>query len=454
MADLVKEYLKKVDGVSHITFDPHGPGVVRVYLIPPKKLRLDVPWVILLNGQDLLPINCGWAILLREFIETINESGYTDITEEELKLINNETLKRIKKVFPKTKESMLKKDLSQIIDILIKVSKHKAVKEEIGYLTLNKYAKYLKAPHRMDLMISSMQKDGHWNCNQKCIHCYCGNQEYGNSVELSTEEWKKIIDKLRDACIPQITFTGGEPTRRSDLVELVDYSKWFVTRLNTNGQLLTKQLCSELYDASLDSVQVTFYSSNKDVHNFLVGTTGFDKTIEGIKNAVEAGLNISLNTPLCSLNKDYLSTIKYAHETLGIKYFTCSSLIVTGNALNDESIESQLDYDTLYSILKEAKTYCDNHQLEISFTSPGWIKDEDLSKLGLTIPSCGAALSNMAINPSGFLVPCQSWLSDEPIGLLLDNSFKSLWESKVCKNLRKETSKLNGVCPLNARGNK
>lgn len=51
---------------------------------------------------------------------------------------------------------------------------------------------------------------------------------------------EKIIDKCKDAMIPQITFTGGEPTLRSDLVELVNYSSWFVTRLNTNGVLLTK----------------------------------------------------------------------------------------------------------------------------------------------------------------------------------------------------------------------
>ena len=70
--------------------------------------------------------------------------------------------------------------------------------------------------------------------------------------------------------------------------------------------LLTKELCKELYEASLDSVQVTLYSHDPEVHNKLVGANNFDKTVEGIKNAVKAGLNVSINTPLCTANKDYI----------------------------------------------------------------------------------------------------------------------------------------------------
>ena len=118
--------------------------------------------------------------------------------------------------------------------------------EQQREMSLKDYAKYMKAPHRMDLMISSMCEKGHWHCNQKCLHCYAGHQEYAIREELSTDEWKHIIDECKTACIPQLTFTGGEPTLRSDLVELVEYASWFVTRLNTNGILLSKELCKAL----------------------------------------------------------------------------------------------------------------------------------------------------------------------------------------------------------------
>lgn len=113
---------------------------------------------------------------------------------------------------------------------------------EIASITIGEYAKFMTAPHRIDLLISSMQKGENWNCNQKCIHCYAAGQKQACSTELSTEEWKKIIDKCKEANIPQITFTGGEPTIREDLVELVEYSKWFVTRINTNRSTFNKGL--------------------------------------------------------------------------------------------------------------------------------------------------------------------------------------------------------------------
>ena len=104
----------------------------------------------------------------------------------------------------------------------------------------------------------------------------------GNEVkELSTDDWKEIIVICQEVGIPQLTFTGGEPTLRNDLVELIDYSRWFVTRLNTNGLLLSKKLCQKLYEASLDSIQVTLYSYDKSRHEFLTGNiNGFEKTVE------------------------------------------------------------------------------------------------------------------------------------------------------------------------------
>ena len=447
----VKDYISRIDGVSHTTFDPNGPGVIRIHLVPPAKIRLGIAWTVIINGQDIIPISFGWAVLLREFINAINQRNGVAIESDEISEVIEEAVGEAKKVFAQTDKRTLKADLKQIVETLVKISRHEKIAKEIEYSKLSEYAKYMAAPHRMDLMISSMAKDGKWHCNQKCLHCYAAGQEAAQSAEISTEEWKTIIDKCKAAMIPQLTFTGGEPTLRSDLVELVAYSQWFVTRLNTNGQNLTPDLCEKLYEASLDAVQVTFYSSNKDIHNLLVGVNGFEKTVEGIKNAVKANLSVSINTPLCSLNKDYLSTIKYAHEELGLNYFTCSGLILTGNANTDASSEVRLSKKEILAIIKEAKEYCDQNDCELSFTSPGWIDDNELYKLKMMVPSCGACSSNMAITPAGEVVPCQSWLSGDILGSMLNDSWRHIWTSKRCKELRKQNANLNQLCPLSGK---
>lgn len=448
-----KFYKKNLAEVLHATLNPYEPGVVRIHLVPAKYQPLKAnPSIVILNGKDILPINLAWTIMLATFIKQVNNYKGKEVTEEELKDVIEKTLDETQKIYKTPRREVLKKDLDRIISAFLDIAEGKVPEEKIGQLSIGKYYKKMKAPHRIDLMISSMTKDGHWNCNQKCLHCYAAGQTYSDTKELSTEQWKKVIDKCKESFIPQLTFTGGEPTKREDLVELIEYSKWFVTRLNTNGVLLTKELCKELYDASLDSVQITFYSANKEEHNKLVGANNFNKTVEGIKNAINAGLPTSINTPLCSLNKNYKETLKFLNE-LGIKYVSCSGLIITGNATKEESKKTQLSEDELYDILKDATEYAKENLMEISFTSPGWIKEKKLKELGLDIPSCGACLSNMAIAPDGEVVPCQSWLEkDAGLGNMLTSKWQDIWNNSKCKTQRKYAAKSLGKCPLKERG--
>ncbi len=448
-----KFYKENLQEVLHTNLNPYEPGVVRIHLVPAKYNPFKAsPSVVILNGKDILPINLAWTILLAIFIKQVNEYKGNEVNEEQLKQVITNTVNEALKVYKKPGRMVLKEDLERILSVFIDIAEGREPQEKIGQLSIGEYAHKMKAPHRMDLIISSMTKEGKWNCNQKCLHCYAAGQSYANKTELTTKEWKQIIDKCRKANIPQLTFTGGEPTKREDLVELIEYSKWFITRLNTNGVLLTEQLCRKLYDASLDSVQITFYSSNEEEHNKLVGANNFEKTVQGIKNAINAGLPISINTPLCELNKNYLETLKYLHN-LGIKYVTCSGLIIAGNATKESSKETQLSEEELYNILKEACQYTNDNLMEISFTSPGWIKEEKLKELGLQIPSCGAALSNMAVAPDGEVVLCQSWLGEDgALGNMLNTDWENIWNNPKCRKQRIYSSKTTGKCPLKEGG--
>lgn len=439
----------KLRSVAHTTLNPEGPGNVRIHMIPPKFSFKASPCVVILNGQDIIPINLSWAILLAEFIEEVNKYEGKELLEDDMWQIVRRTVDKVRKVYRKVPEKELKKDLKRIVSALCDIAYGNNPKEKIGYMTIGEYEPYMTAPHRMDLMVSSMVKSGHWNCNQKCLHCYACGQKQAEVREISTDDWKKIIDKCRNARIPQLTFTGGEPTIRKDLVELINYSRWFVTRLNTNGVLLTESLCKELYDASLDSVQITLYSHNSEVHNALVGAKRFNYTVEGIQNAVESGLNVSINTPLCTLNRDYIETLKFI-KNLGVNYVSCSGLIVTGNATKEESKVTQLSEDELHSILQDACDYCAENHMEIAFTSPGWVEEEKLRNLGLIVPSCGACLSNMAISPDGKVIPCQSWLNGEILGDMLMDDWKKIWHNSKCVQKRKFSANMEQKCPLRA----
>ena len=439
---------KHLSCVRHITLDPYGPGVVRIHMIPPRGGAEGESFLLLLNGAHLVPLNLSWAILLSNFMDALEPFGGHEIGESDWAHITDQAVAATGRVYPFLSRRRLRDDLGLMLDSLMDIARGRTPETEVELLTLGEYAPYMTAPHRMDLMVSAMTKNGCWHCNQKCLHCYAAGQPLGETTELTTAEWKEVLQKLRGANIPQVTFTGGEPTLRDDLVELVDAAQWFVTRLNTNGRLLTPSLCRSLYEASLDSVQVTLYAADAATHNALVGAPGFDDTVQGIRSAVEAGLIVSINTPLCSLNRDYDATLRFAHS-LGVRYATCSGLIPSGDALGTDSRATALSADELTDILRDATATAAALGMELDFTSPGWLDEETLRSLGLQlIPSCGACLSNMAVAPDGTAVPCQSWLGGVTLGHILRDDWAAIWDGESCRAIRAESAKMEHLCQL------
>ena len=450
MATLLERRYRRrhLECVRHITLDPKGRGVLRIHMIPPRQDADNAPFLLLLNGSRLVPLNLSWAILLANFMDRLEPFTGVEITESDWNAMAAGAVAETHKTYPFTSKERLSDDLATMIRSLVAIARGQEPEAEVAPLTLGEYAPEMTAPHRMDLMVSAMTRGGAWHCNQKCLHCYAAGQPLSDTPELTTAQWREILAKLRAANVPQVTFTGGEPTLRADLVELVEAAQWFVTRLNTNGRLLTPELCRRLYDASLDSVQVTLYSHDPAIHNALVGAEGFDDTVTGIKNAVAAGLSVSVNTPLCSLNTDYAATVRFVHE-LGVRYVTCSGLIPSGSAEGAESQATRLTEEQLTDVLRRAVTVAEELGMEMDFTSPGWLKEETLRSLGLTlVPSCGACLSNMAIAPDGGVIPCQSWLSSQPLGNILADDWDKIWQSERCAAIRAKSAKMEQLCQL------
>ncbi len=436
-------------GVKHCTFDPEGAGVVRIHLVPPRpRLFGNASYVVILNGYYLLPLGYSWAILLSHFMDAVNRYDGKELDEAAERDINRSTLRAMHKSYPGVPTEEFSDDLHEMLGILFDVAHGGTPDADIDRLSIRAYARNMTAPHRMDLMVSAMTDDkGAWKCNQRCLFCYAAGQALAGTRELTTDEWKDAIDRLHDANVPMLTFTGGEPLLRPDIAELVAHARTFVTRLNTNGVLLTDETVNALRRASLDSLQVTLYSHDAAVHNSLVGASHFADTVAGIRRAVDAGLDLSVNTPLCRKNRDYIQTLAFIHS-LGVRYVTVSGLICTGTAAHNHGLHD-LSNGELLNILKAAKAYCDAHGMEMDFTSPGLVPEGELDALGLHTPACGAALSNMAICPDGRVVPCQSWLSsDASLGNILTDRFSNIWKHPLCRRLRAMSEQEAQDCPL------
>jgi MoaA/NifB/PqqE/SkfB family radical SAM enzyme len=262
-----------------------------------------------------------------------------------------------------------------------------------------KYGDWL-APARMDLAVT-------YRCNLACPKCYVGDRKVDR--ELSTPEWIKIFEVLWKAGIPQVVFTGGEPTMRDDIVELVSQADEFVTGLVTNGTKLS-DLAQPLLEASLDYAQVTVESFDPKIHDRITCVDGSHaKTLAGIRKALSVGLQVVTNTTLTKTNAaSFGETIEWLHG-LGVKNVACNTLICSGHGVEHKK-ENGLGDGEIKETLAAACRIAEKLGMTLQWYSPTcYHRGTDPVELGLGIKACSAASHNMTVQPDGTVLPCQSW---------------------------------------------
>jgi len=291
------------------------------------------------------------------------------------------------------------------------------------------FTRQYTAPLRMDLALT-------FRCQNNCVHCYAGGPH--ETSELTTEQWKEVIDRLWQIGVFILTFTGGEPTLREDLPELLLYAqnKGMVTGLITNGRRLKdKSYVEALEKTGLDFVQVTLESKKAEIHDLMTGTKGsWKETVAGIKNAVQTKIYVTTNTTLSKHNaNDFLKTIDFIKQ-LGVAAFGCNSLIYSGKA-NAISEEFALPMETLNEILPKIRDKANQFGLKFLWYTPTQYCRFDPVKLGLGVKSCTAAMINMCVGPAGDVYPCQSYF--ESLGNILEDDWQKIWNHPLAVRIRK-----------------
>ncbi|MCX7681626.1 MAG: radical SAM protein [Anaerolineae bacterium] len=312
------------------------------------------------------------------------------------------------------------------------------------------FAVQLSAPYRMDLALT-------YRCDNHCPHCYVARP--GNYPEMDTGTWKAVLERVWAAGIPHVCFTGGEATLRDDLPALVAYAEGLglVTGLLTNGRRLADMgYVQELARAGLDHVQITLESHDERVHDTMVAAAGaWRETVEGIRNALAAGLYTTTNTTLTRINVDTIAGTVAFVASLGVPTFACNSLIYAGRGA---AVGTGFQEGELVPILEQVREACDRYSLRLIWYTPTQYCALSPLQLELGVKACTAALYNMCIEPDGAVIPCQSYY--EPLGHILHDPWEKIWNHELARALRErryvpdkcrtcaELPLCGGGCPL------
>ena len=142
-------------------------------------------------------------------------------------------------------------------------------------------------------------------CNLKCPFCFAHAGAAGYVYEPSIEELKAIIDRFasnKPVKPPGIQFSGGEPTLREDLPELIAYAKEKGIRhieVNSNGVRLGRSIeyCRKLKEAGVSAIYLQFDGVTPDVYLTTRGVDLFKLKLQVIENCRKIGFDAVVLVP-------------------------------------------------------------------------------------------------------------------------------------------------------------
>ncbi len=262
-------------------------------------------------------------------------------------------------------------------------------------------------------------------CNLRCKHCYA---TAGKPLEdeLTTEEALETIDKFDKLGVTIISFSGGEPLVRKDILELTSYAaeKGIYVALATNGTLITEERAKQLKENGVSYLQISL-DGTEATHDAFRGIKGcWAKTIEGIKNAVRQSFFVNVSMTVTKLNLHEVPQVIELCRKLGVNWFMHYNFIPTGRGREIVNLDlSPEEREELLRMLYNANSETSN--LSLLSTAPQFARvalqcdaefipthfynvnaGERLRQLAEFIGGCGAGRFYMSMRANGDIQPC------------------------------------------------
>lgn len=300
-----------------------------------------------------------------------------------------------------------------------------------------------------------------YRCNLRCTFCYAGENRESAEDELSTEQFAIILKKIRhEAMVPSVSFTGGEPTMRKDLPELIQIAVKEGLRVNliSNGTLITPELVTAMKKAGLSSAQISIEGPNAQIHDKLVASKGaFDSAIAGIKALIAEDISVHHNTTLTSENLECAGQMIDLAQELKLERFSMN-MIIPSHWIKENKPDLMLDYSKIGETVLKVKDMARKAGVRFMWYSPTPYCLFNPIAHNLGNKGCAACDGLLSVDPKGRIIPCSSFFA--PQGSMFDQPFIEIWKSSSAEKIRSKAlapdscekcadfDLCEGACPL------
>lgn len=284
-------------------------------------------------------------------------------------------------------------------------------------------------------------------CPLQCPYCSNPVELEAASKELTTEEWCKIMDELAEIGVLQIHFSGGEPTVRKDLVQLVAHATevGLYSNLITSAVMLSKDRLQDLADAGLSHVQISVQGAEAGLADRVGGfRNGHAKKLEAARWTREVGLPLTINAVMHRQNLHQLPQIIDLAVALDADRLEVANVQYYGWALKNRQalIPSFAQLEETNTIVDEARARLAG-VLDIDYVIPDYYAQRPKQCMG------GWGRQFFNISPAGKVLPCHA--AESITGMEFDTvrsnkSIRWIWDNSDAFNKYRGTDWMPEPC--------
>lgn len=330
--------------------------------------------------------------------------------------------------------------------------------------TSHKHGRRVASVHQRPIVIWNITR----TCNLHCAHCYASSKDETYPGELSTDQAKEVLRDLASYNVPVVLFSGGEPTIRPDLAELIAYANelnGLNPLISTNGTLLTKEMVKRLGDVGLKRVGISM-DGMEAVHDKFRGSRGsWRLSLNGIRNSIEAGMRVSLRVTVTKQNVDELPKLFDLAEAEGIPRVCVYHLAYAGRG--EKLLRFDLDHGARrkmvdYVFQRTIDSYASGHKLEVLTVDNHadaaymqlWVEQnmpEASERINTLLSRNGGNTAGKGmgcIDNLGNVHPDQFWWN-QTLGNVKERKFSEIWEDgsiELLSQLRDRKPLLPDAC--------
>jgi len=192
------------------------------------------------------------------------------------------------------------------------------------------------------------------SCDLACVHCRACAQPARSPFELSTTEAKGLIDQIAEMRAPVFVLTGGDPLKRPDIYELVQYAttRGVHTSMTPSATpRLTRAAIAGLKQRRLARLAVSLDGSTAEIHDAFRRVAGsYECTLNAVRWAREVGLHVQINTTITRRNLADVDSMVRLLETLDIVLWSVFFLVPTGRGQSSDLITAE-EFESIFENL-------------------------------------------------------------------------------------------------------